>query len=90
MNENLKKIVFTSSNVINGKPITIIYHDLDGDWQFFTEGDDFITEEDAKIATLEEILQTDISLKEMIITLPKGFKAYRRIKGDSWNIELNK
>ncbi len=87
MNKDFDKVVFTSQNVINGKEITIVYHDLDDDWQFFSADNKNITEEDVKIAGFGEIIETDASLKDLISHLPKGFMAQRKNKGESWEIK---
>ena len=57
--------VFTTRFVLEGKDITIVYHDIeDGAWQFFSD-DHFENYEDvAKVVGLGEIVKIDSSVLE--------------------------
>ncbi len=57
-------------------------HDFDGDWQFFGDEKD-ISNENARIVTLNEILEMDPTLKE-ILWIPQGTEAWRKKVGDEW------
>ena len=81
--ESLNKAVFTTSHIIAGLPITQVYHDDDGDWQFFGEHGE-PSEESARVVSLGEILELDKSLEKVISNLPKGYEAYRDDEDSEW------
>ena len=88
MIEDLNKAVFTTKRVLEGAPITHVFFDIDGDWQFFNE-DDELTEENARIISLNEVLQIDSSLEKIIKTLPRGFEAYKKKDEAEWFINYD-
>lgn len=88
MNEDINKAVFTTSQVLKGSSIVRVFHDNDGDWQFFST-DEEITENNAKVISLSEVLQIEPSLKIVIKTLPKGFEAYREKGNQNWFIKYD-
>jgi len=79
----LNKAVFTTIKVINGSPIMSVFRDNDDDWQFFSNGDE-LTEENARVVSLGEILEIEKSLEKVIQNLPKGYEAYREDKCSDW------
>jgi hypothetical protein len=71
----------TTSQFINeNKPITLVSHDNDGDWQFLTEN---VTLGDACIVALERIVKKDPTLNE-VFNLNYGEEAQRDFIGDKW------
>lgn len=74
--------VFTTRHHLElGSPIVYVEHDEDGDWQFLT--DDELTDDDARVLSLEDMLQRDPSLNELF-DLDYGEFAKRAYKGDEW------
>jgi hypothetical protein len=76
--------VYTTQQVLEGKPILYVYHNEDGDWQFHSE-DDPNTEE-GKLVALEQITRIDPSVNA-VYYLPYGGKAWRESADDTWHIE---
>jgi hypothetical protein len=82
--EQLNTAVFTTKYIIDKlSTVLYVYHENDGCWQF--HGDDNITEEDARIVSLREMLELDKSLVELL-GMPEGYEAYRSGKTDKWQI----
>jgi hypothetical protein len=82
---NFNIYVFTTRNVVkNGFPIIRVLHDEDDDWQFLSDEEN-LTEEDAVVLSLEEIIKLDKTILE-IINLPKNRQALRNNKGKTWYI----
>ncbi len=75
--------VFTTSDVLDGKPIKYVYHNEDGDWQFQSEQDPDLDK--AKLVCLEDIIKKDITLNE-IYYLNYGESAKRIEVGGEWEI----
>ena len=90
MKLDLNKIVFTTKNIIEGGSIIYVYHDLSDDWQFFGKDKENIDEDEARILSIKEILEMDITLKEVLISLPVGFEAYRSSKNSQWIFSLSR
>lgn len=69
-------IVITTKNIMLGNLyIKSVYHDIDdGFWQFL-DGTE-ISENDAVLVSLDEIIQLDSSIKELN-QLPLGWEAHR-------------
>lgn len=85
--EPLDTAVFTTTFVMKEQSlITLITHELDGDWQFF--GDDTFDnyETVAMVVSLEEIIEKDKSVLK-VADLPLGYQATRASKSDDWVIE---
>lgn len=85
--DSLTKGVFTTSHVIeNNSPITLVYHELDGDWQFM--GDEIIGDyrEIARVVSLQEMIAHDKSVLN-VADLKPGFRAVRKRQNDKWIIE---
>ena len=81
--ELLNKAIFTTINVIDGFPILQAFHDNNGDWQFFSYKDE-LTEENARVISLGEILEIEKTLENVVLNLPKGYEALRDDKGSEW------
>lgn len=84
--ENLNDAVITTRFVLeNNSPIVSVFKDTDGEWQFFGN-EEGISEQDARIISLNEILQIDPTIKELF-EITYGSHAYRENKDDDWKIE---
>lgn len=79
--------VFTTQEILDGKPILWVYHNDDGDWQFHSEGNPDL--EHAKIVSLESLVHIDPSLNE-IYYLNFGQSASRKTLESEWVIHTNK
>lgn len=82
--EPKNKAVITTRFVVNGSIITFVSLDEDGDWQFF--GDEDITENDAMVISIEQILKIDDTLA-YIPDMRKGQSAFRLNKNSPWQIK---
>lgn len=76
--------VFTTKYVLEGKDwINYVSHDLDdGAWQFHGDSSP-VSEEDARIVGLKEIVKRDSSVLELK-DLPLGWCAWRETKVSEW------
>ena len=84
--ENLSEAVITTRFVLeNNSTIVSVFKDTDGEWQFFGN-EECISEQDARIISLNEILQIDPTIKELF-EITSGSHAYRENKDDDWKIE---
>ncbi|MFC4323224.1 immunity protein Imm33 domain-containing protein [Litchfieldia salsa] len=77
-------MVITLKEILDGKkPVLYVSHDEeDGMWQFL-DGSDELDTDNARIVTLEEILEIDGSLSSLW-DLPIGWKAERVNKDTKW------
>lgn len=75
--------VFTTSEVLDGKPILFVYHNEDGDWQFHSEEDPDL--DHAKLVCLEDLVQKDPTLNDMYY-LNFGESASRDAVGADWTV----
>lgn len=76
--------VFTTRQVLDGKPILYVYHNEDGDWQFHSEADP--QENEGVVASLKSLVELDSSLNH-IYYLPYGWRAWRNTAQDKWHTE---
>lgn len=77
------KAVFTCNHVLEeGRDILYVTHDSDGDWQFLC-GQDNHTEENAKIISLKEVTELDITINELY-EMPVGIGVERGKVGQKW------
>ena len=76
---SLKRVFF------DGQPILYVCHDSDGGYQFLDGGD--VSEEDAAVVALKEVLALDPTIAE-IACLPPGWRAYRERVEDPWRLLL--
>lgn len=76
--------VITTKNVLSKEmDITYVFHDGDdGMWQFLDASEE-ITENDAVIVGLQEIINLDETINELH-SLPLGWSAYRSDKNSAW------
>ena len=81
--ENNKAVITTKYIVEKKSPVLSVYHDLDDDWQFI--GPEAVTEEDAMVISLEQILIIDPSVEETL-KIGLGFSAHRKSKTDKWKV----
>ena len=72
---------FTSNYVLKGSPITRVYHDYDGDWQFHGVQD--ADRVKPKIVCLSCIVEMDSSI-EVLQDLPYGWMAERKSPKHKW------
>ncbi|KAA3439630.1 DUF2199 domain-containing protein [Rufibacter hautae] len=78
--------VFTTTFVMKEQSlITLVTHELDGDWQFFGNDlfEDVLTV--AMVVSLEEIIMKDKTLLQ-VADVPIGYKATRTSKSEKWTI----
>lgn len=74
--------VFTNKQHLEeNKPILYVIHEEDGDWQFLT-GDE-LSESDAKVVALEQMVKRDPSLNELF-NLERGEEAERSSLQAKW------
>lgn len=77
--------VITSKYILDeNKSILRVIRDHEGDWQFL-DGHD-ITEKDARVVGLSQILDLDDSIRD-ILTLDNGMIAIRKSNTDKWIIQ---
>jgi len=74
---------FTTSQVIKGSPILRVYHDYDGDWQFHGSPKSSAHGNDAKLVSLQSIVDHDPSLSALY-DLPYGWRAERKSLSSPW------
>ncbi len=72
---------FTSNYVLKGSPITRVYHDFEGDWQF--HGDQDTDRVKPKVVCLSCIVEMDSSIEELQ-DLPYGWMAERKSPKHKW------
>lgn len=83
---NYNIYVFTTKFVVKEKsPIVHVTHDKDGDWQFLG-AEENISESDAMIVSLGEIIQIDESIVK-VLDMPEGKDAVRGSINDKWEFE---
>lgn len=79
--------VYTTIHVMKeGSPITLVSHELDGDWQFM--GNEPINDysQIAMLVSLNEIVKQDKSVLD-VSNMPLGYKATRSRKSEKWLVE---
>lgn len=76
---------FTCCHVLNKeKPILYVSHDEDGYWQFLCNGDH--TENDARIVSLNEILEIDKSISDLA-EMDYGYYAEAKDEISNWIVK---
>ena len=75
--------VFTTQVTLDGKPILWVYHNEDGDWQFYSEENPNL--DNAKLVSLESIVNLDSTLNE-IYYLNFGQFATRENAKSEWKV----
>lgn len=82
--ENKNKSAITTKYVVNNNSIIVsVFYDEDGDWQFL--GEEEVSEEDAIVVSIQEMIDIDKSLVNLP-DLKEGESAYRRNKESIWLI----
>lgn len=76
--------VFTTKQTFNGETILYVYHNEDGEWQFYSTIDPNL--DDSLLVSLEEITKLDPSINE-VFNLQLGWRAWRASKEDEWSFE---
>lgn len=80
--EGMNRAAITIGSVLDrSKPILLVTHSIDGDWQFLS-GEAF-DPEDGKIVSLHEILKLDETIAS-IADLPAGWQAEREGVNSPW------
>ncbi|HTO38302.1 MAG TPA: hypothetical protein VL021_07750 [Brumimicrobium sp.] len=82
MNNDLA-VLTTKYVLLEKSPILSVYHDVEGDWQFM--GGEDVTEADAKMVSLHQIIDLDPSVQE-VLDIETGYMASRSHVGDNWKI----
>ena len=83
MEINYDQYVITTKYVINNNsPIIRVIHEKDGAWQFLGKEEN-LSESDAFVLSLEEILCLDNTLQD-VLSLPLGKQAYRTSPKGNW------
>lgn len=82
--ENKNKSAITTKYVVNNNSIIVsVFYDEDGDWQFL--GEEEVSEEDAIVVSIQEMIDIDKSLVNLP-DLKEGESAYRENKVSIWLI----
>lgn len=76
--------VFTTRQVLEGRPILRVIHESDGEWQFLC--DTTYEVEDLKIVALEQLVKRDSTLNELF-QLNYGWQAQRIVEAAEWHRE---
>lgn len=83
----LDTAIYTTTYVVEElRPITIVVHELDGDWQFMSDApipEDYKTV--ARLISIGEIIKLDKTVLE-VADLPVGYQATRAERGKKWKI----
>lgn len=79
--EERNVVVFTTKQVLEGKPILYVYHNEDGEWQFHSEQEPDL--DDAKLVSLESITKLDPGVNELY-HLSFGQSAWRESVEEEW------
>ena len=75
---------FTTKQVLEGQPISYVFHNEQGDWQFMSDSKP--NAKDARIVCLEDITRLDPTVND-IYFLPFGWYAWRNSKAEKWVTE---
>jgi hypothetical protein len=83
ISQESKNTVIISQRLVveKKKPILYVYHDASDQWQFLASEDKQMDE--VIFLSLEDIISIDNSIKQ-ISDLPKGWRAWRETKDQSW------
>lgn len=72
---------FTTKQVLEGQPISYVFHNEEGDWQFMSDSKPNV--KDARIVCLEDITKLDPSVNSLYF-LPYGWTAWRNSPAEAW------
>jgi hypothetical protein len=76
------RLVFVEFDAFDGVPIISVFHDEDGDWQFFTTLDP--EPANARLVHPSHVLELDAALAELT-DMPVGTWAARHGPGQPWH-----
>jgi hypothetical protein len=76
--------VFTTKQIFDGDTILYVYHNEDGDWQFYSTINPNL--DDSLLVCLDEITKLDPSIND-VFNLQLGWRAWRASKEDEWKFE---
>lgn len=82
--EEMNLGVFTTKQVLEGKPILYVYNDKEGDWQFHSEEEPIET--DVRLVALSSIVGIDPGIVA-VHHLSYGQRAWRTSAADQWEWE---
>ncbi|MGY1781339.1 hypothetical protein [Geodermatophilus sp. SYSU D01036] len=74
-------VVYAMREVFDGVPVTRVFHDPDGDWQYLTDSEP--VPEAAVLAHRSHLFELDPSLLELA-SMPSGTWAVRHAPGHPW------
>ncbi len=72
---------FVMREVFDGVPVTRVFHEADGDWQYLTDGE--VSPAAAQLIPQSHVYETDPSLRELA-SMPPGTWAVRENRGAPW------
>lgn len=79
-------MVYSTTYVMKeGSTITLVSHDLDGDWQFISAEPVQDISKVALLVALDEVIKKDSSILD-VSDLPSGYQAIRTNKFEKWTI----
>lgn len=79
----------TTVDIVAGRaPITEVYHDYGGGWQFLNSRDMPLTADDGRVVCLSSIVELDESISELH-ELDFGWRAFRNSPAEKWATEKN-
>ena len=81
--EKNKPVITTKYIMDRISPVLSVYHDMEGDWQFM--GPENVTEEEAMVISIEQMLKIDPSVKETL-NIGLGYSAHRKSMNDKWKV----
>ena|SRR5690606_18898755 len=80
--EPINTLAYTSSLVLSGHPVRLVFHDHDGEWQFLSGEDN----EECKIICLGCAYERDPGIA-ILADMATGWMAFRDSPEQSWQCE---
>jgi hypothetical protein len=78
-------VIFVRSEVFEGKLVTSVFHDWDGDWQYLTDVE--FRADRMEMAHQSHVFAQDPSVRE-IADMPVGVWAHRTHRGAPWAVAV--
>ena len=78
----INTLAYTSTQVLDGHPILLVFHDHEGEWQFLADKED----EECKIICLGCAFEREGAIA-ILADMPAGWLAYRDSPSDPWQSE---
>lgn len=79
----------TTTDIVERRaPITNVYHNYGGGWQFLNSRDTPFTADDGRLVCLSSVVELDDSISELYL-LDFGWRAFRNSPGEKWTTERN-